>query len=424
MSALSYLIIFGVTAVLGVIIFELVVAKRKGIKIYTLSDSIVNLSCGMLERTFDFFYAVLFLAASNYVYNEWAPFQIPSNALTFIIALFVFDFLAYWHHRLSHEINFFWAAHIVHHQSEELNLTTVMRVSLFAVFNRSLFFIWMPLIGFDAYTILVCGIILGLYQFLTHSRLIGKLGFLEIFMTTPSHHRVHHARNEKYMDHNYGHIFIIWDKMFGTFVEEEEEPDYGITTGFESANPYYAQLSYWKNLFTRASRTKSWANKIRVFTKGPEWTPEDVPHLPNEYKVDEKGNRLQHKITVKPELAAYILVNMAFLFGVFLGLIKGVGKTEDVTLIGLLENPYIIGIVSVILISLFAIGRLIEQTKTSVYIDVARLVITAVIAVSIFNDLEISNWLMPGVAAFCGAMILWVIRLKAKAIISKTPALA
>ena len=103
----------------------------------------------------------------------------------------------------------------------------------------------------------------------------------EKFLTTPSHHRVHHARNEKYMDHNYSHIFIVWDRIFGTFIAEDEEPDYGITTGFESANAYNAAFAYWRNLFTRAGRTKKLSDKIKVFTKGPAWTPDDVPHLPN-----------------------------------------------------------------------------------------------------------------------------------------------
>ena len=424
MNALTYLIIIGVTAIVAVMIVELIIAKKRGVKVYTLSDSIVNLSCGMLERLFDFFYAVLFLMASNYLFENVAPFQITSNAFTFVIALFLFDFLAYWHHRLSHEINFFWAAHIVHHQSEELNLTTVFRVSLFAVINRSLFFIWMPLIGFDAYTILICGIILGLYQFFTHSRLIGRLGFLEYFLVTPSHHRVHHARNEKYMDHNYGHIFIIWDKLFGTFVPEEEEPDYGITTGFESANPYYAQFSYWKNLFTRARRTKSWKNKIRVFTKGPAWTPDDVPHLPPEYKTDENGNRLPHRIPIKPELGAYILINAIFTFGIFLGLLKGVGKEETVTFIGLLENPYVVALSAVILVSVFAHGKMIEQVKRAALIDVIRLLFICTITLSVFGNIEISAWLMPTVLAYSSIMMLWLIRLKFYKSYFSKPALA
>jgi len=411
MNGLTLIITISAIVVVFIIIAETIIAKRKNIKLYTLSDSIVNLSCGMLERTFNFFYAILFLIATNYIYENIAPYQIPVNVFTGIAAILIFDFLAYWHHRLSHEINFLWAAHIVHHQSEELNLTTVFRVSFFAVINRSAFFILMPIMGFDAYTILLCGVTLGLYQLFTHSRLIGKLGFLEIFMTTPSHHRVHHGRNEKYKDHNYGHIFIFWDKLFGTFTPEEEEPEYGTTAGFESGNAFNAQFFYWKNLFTRASRTKSWKNKVKVFVKGPAWTPDDVPHLPNEFKVDENGNRIHHQIKVDKELGAYILINILITFGIFIGMLKGIGN-KNTTLIGVLENPYVLAVVAIILLSVFSLGQVIEQRKPSAYIDALRLAMLSLAAVFIFNDIAISSWLMPIMFTISGVMALWLIRLK------------
>ena len=222
MSPLNWLIIIGVPVIIGLVILESTVAKRKKLKLYTLSDSITNLSLGLLERVFDIFFSVLTLIAFNYIHENIAPFQIELTAFTWIIGLLVTDFIAYWFHRLSHEINFLWAAHIVHHQSEELNLTTVFRVSFLAVVYRSFFYVWMALAGFDVFTILTTGVFLGFYQLFTHSRVIGKLGFVEKFMTTPSHHRVHHGRNEKYLDQNYGHIFIFWDKLFGTFIEEDE----------------------------------------------------------------------------------------------------------------------------------------------------------------------------------------------------------
>ena len=110
----------------------------------------------------------------------------------------------------------------------------------------------MAFAGFDVFTIVTTSLILGIYQLFTHSRVIGKLGILEYFLTTPSHHRVHHGRNEKYMDKNYAHIFIFWDRIFGTFKGEEEEPDYGITSGFVNSSAYNATFSYWKNLIKRA----------------------------------------------------------------------------------------------------------------------------------------------------------------------------
>ena len=158
MNAFGYLVIAIVVVIVGVIFLESFFAKKRNIKLYTFSDSIANLSCGILERIFDFFYAVLFLIASTYLYDNVALVQIPPTILSAAVALLLFDFLAYWHHRWSHEVNFLWAAHIVHHQSEELNLTTVFRVSFFAVINRSFFFILMPLLGFDPFTILICGL--------------------------------------------------------------------------------------------------------------------------------------------------------------------------------------------------------------------------------------------------------------------------
>ena len=129
MTPLHWVIIIGIPILISLVVLENFVAKKKQLKLYTLSDSITNLSCGLLERVFDIFFSVLALYGFNYIYFNIAPFQIELSVITWIIGLFVTDFIAYWFHRLSHEINFLWAAHIVHHQSEELNLTTVFRVS-------------------------------------------------------------------------------------------------------------------------------------------------------------------------------------------------------------------------------------------------------------------------------------------------------
>jgi len=413
MDNLIYYIITAAIVVVGAIFLESVVAKRKKLKLYRLSDSIANLSCGMMERVFDFFLSVIILFGFHFIWANYAPYQIPVNIGTWLIALIIFDFLAYWFHRFSHEVNFLWAAHIVHHQSEELNLTTVFRASLFAVIFRAFFFVWMALAGFDAFTIATCTVALGVFQLFTHSRVIGKLGFVEWFLTTPSHHRVHHARNEKYMDHNYSHIFIIWDRMFGTFVVEDEEPDYGITTGFESANAYNATFSYWGNLFTRAGRAKKFTDKIKVFTKGPAWTPDDVPHLPNEYKVDKKGNRIHHKIPVSFELGAYVLLNVGITFGAFVALMVVYKPKPDasVTMLELLMNHQILALVGVILISIFAHARMVEQTKTAVYFDAFRLFSVAILTIIAFNSLPISSWLVPTVCGVCLIMFVWLMKI-------------
>lgn len=409
----GFIILISIIAIAFILIvsYEAIVSYRKNIRVYTLADSLVNVYCGIMERAFDLFYAVLFLMASQYIYENIAPFKIPSNLFTWIIGLLVFDLFAYWFHRLSHEINFFWAAHIVHHQSEELNFTTVFRVSFFAVIFRSLFFIWMPLFGFDPFTIFTLGVFLAGYQFLTHSRVIGRLGILEEFMTTPSHHRVHHGRNPKYMDHNYGHIFIIWDRLFGTFVREDEEPEYGITSGFESNSALRAQFSYWQDLFTRAGRAKNIKDKVKIFLKGPAWTPEDVGFLPYEFKTNEKGERLRRDVRISKEMSAYILIATAFTVGCFVRLIWLTNQLETPSLATLIQNAEIVGLAIFTLISVFAHGRVLENSRIAFPAEMLRLVSLAFVATHFFGQLALSTWLMPIVLGYSALAALWMVRL-------------
>ncbi|MEO1448402.1 MAG: sterol desaturase family protein, partial [Bacteroidota bacterium] len=320
------------------VVLEYWIARKKGVDAFSFSDTIVNMCCGMLERLFDVFWVVMLYFVFGFLFNKVALWQIPNNGWTFILALLFADLMAYWHHRLSHEINFLWAAHIVHHQSEELNVTTVFRVSAFAVINRSFFFIWMPMLGFSPELTTGAIVFVGLYQFVTHTRLVGKLGFIEYIMVTPSHHRVHHARNEKYLDKNYGHVFIIWDRLFGTFTEEDEEPDYGITTGFESANPYRAYLWYWKDLFRRAGETEKFIDKIRVFTKPPSWNPDDVEITPSEFSVDAEGNRKKYRLEMPFRLQLYVLVHTIATLGAFLGIMVLKNTFEHPSVIDLLSD--------------------------------------------------------------------------------------
>lgn len=367
---------------------EYFISRRKKVEVYTLADTLINMCCGMLERLFDFFWVVFLYFVFVYLYDNVALWQIPQNPLTWVVALLLGDYLAYWHHRLSHEINFLWASHIVHHQSEELNLTTVFRVSLVAVINRSFFYIWMPILGFSpAFTVSVT-IFIGLFQFVTHSRLVGKLGFLEKIFITPSHHRVHHARNEKYMDHNYGHVFVIWDKMHNTFVPEEEEPQYGITTGFNSGNAYEAVWFYWRDLFTRSRKAEKWSEKINVFLKGPRYTPEGVDFIEPQYDVDENGERLHQKIPMPVDYGFYVFLNTlssVVLFGSMFFLKRGI---EDPTIPTLISDPRIVSLLGLTLYGIWVHGRMIERRVGAYLLEFVRLIGFASILPFVFQAEE------------------------------------
>jgi|TARA_B110000967_G_scaffold28846_1_gene26954 sterol desaturase/sphingolipid hydroxylase (fatty acid hydroxylase superfamily) len=409
MTTIQWLIIIGTPVLIGLVIIESVVAKKRNLSLYTLSDSITNLYCGILERVFDIFFSVIVLFGFNYIHENIAPFQIEFSLFSWIIGLVFTDFIAYWFHRLSHEINFLWAAHNVHHQSEELNLTTVFRVSFLAVIYRATFFVWMAFAGFDVFTIVSTGVFLGLYQLFTHSRLIGKLGFIEKFMTTPSHHRVHHASNEKYLDQNYGHIFIIWDKLFGTFMEEQEEPKYGITSGYKRSNAYNAIFSYWGELFSLARKTKTLRNKINVFIKGPAYMPSDVTPVTTENST----TKVPYKVMIGNEKKVYLLLNVSITAGCFVGLLyirSTIGA--QTSLEELIKNKGFASLIGIVLISLFTHARLIENKKFAFLTDGIRLVAVVFLFSYGFENTLISSWLIPVVISYCFLMLLWLVKLK------------
>jgi sterol desaturase/sphingolipid hydroxylase (fatty acid hydroxylase superfamily) len=408
MTAKGWVILLAVLAVLMLI--EKIVAIRKNVNTYTFSDFMANLSCGILERVFGFFWLYIFYEASQWVFANVAFWEIPQNPLTWILALLATDFLAYWHHRLSHEINFLWAAHIVHHQSEDINISTVFRVSFFAVINRSFFFIWLPVFGFHPDFAATAVIFVGAFQFVTHSRLVGKLGFLEHIFSTPSNHRVHHARNEKYIDHNYGHVFMFWDKMFGTYTPEEEEPDYGITTGFESDNAYNSNFFYWKDLFKRAKMASSFKDKVKLFFAKPQWTPTDVGYLPNQFKTDDKGNRLPKETPVTKGFGFYMLINNLVTLMFFVSMFMIVTEPKKVALFrDIMENRHLMVLVITILFSVFAHGRLLDNKPGGKIIDTIRLLLVAVTIPYVYSNMPAAaDWIAPVTWIYSAGMLAWL----------------
>ena len=358
---------------------EYYLSKRKGMEVYSFSDTIVNICCGMLERLSDFFFVVVFYYILGFM-ADIAPFQIPENifpflgnssgvlfasgAVTFLLALLVADWAAYWHHRKSHEVNIMWASHIVHHQSEELNITTVFRVSGFAVFFRALFFFWLPLAGFSAEMAISAIIFIGLFQFVTHTRLVKTLGFLERIFVTPSHHRVHHARNDNYIDKNYGHVFIFWDKMHGTFIPETEEPEFGIIMGFENSNPYWAYFYYWADLYRRSKTIPKFTDKIKLWLMPPAWMPEGINVEEPVFDLDENGRRKKYINRIPFRLQLYILLNIVPVFIGFVRVIAG-GRA--------LPPLEVVLLISIVLATIFSLGSLLERKSWAWKVEVARL---------------------------------------------------
>ena len=252
---------------------ELAYNFYKKLKYYRFNDSISNLSQGIGSQITGLFMKTILFFGYKYIFENWRLFDIPDTVWTWIILFIGVDFFYYWFHRMSHQVNALWAAHIVHHQSEEYNLTVALRQSWFQSWFSWVFYLPLAWFGFDPLMFIALSAFNTLYQFWIHTRAIKSLGFLEYILNTPSHHRVHHGSNPKYIDKNHAGTLIVWDRLFGTFQKEEEEVYYGITTPLASWNPVWANVHYWAELWHTAKKTNNFSDKVNVFIKPPGWFP-------------------------------------------------------------------------------------------------------------------------------------------------------
>jgi alkylglycerol monooxygenase len=297
---------------------ELLIERWQASKLYRLNDSITNINLGTSEQIVHLLFKVVFsVGAYEIIYHNFALFKIEFNWLNFIILFFAYDMCYYWAHRMCHEVNLFWGTHVVHHQSEEYNLSVALRQSWFQFLCTAPFFLPLALIGFDTKMMIWVGTINLVYQFWVHTELIDKMGFLEWFMNTPSHHRVHHGRNEKYIDKNHAGVFIIWDKMFGTFQAEEERPVYGITTPIKSWNPVWANFQHYAQLYAQLKATPGIFNKLGVLFNKPGWRPRELggqmPIPPVERGKTPKFNTISMQTVNRYALFQYFLITLGTL---------------------------------------------------------------------------------------------------------------
>ncbi len=259
------------------ILVELIINKFKGLGLYRFNDAITSLSLGIISQT----KRLVFLGLATYVYAYIESLsglpRLPKDSIaTWIFAFIFYDLLYYWFHRTSHSINFLWASHVVHHQSEEYNLTTALRQTSSSVFGW-LFYIPSFLVGIPSEVFFVCGALNLVYQFWVHTQVVGQLGWLEYLLVTPSHHRVHHGQNPEYIDKNHGGVFIVWDKLFGTFQQElmDRPVVYGVRKQARGFNPLWLNFQIWIQLFKDAWQTKSWFDKLRIWFMPTGWRPSD-----------------------------------------------------------------------------------------------------------------------------------------------------
>ncbi len=209
-------------------------------------------------------------------FYELTPLRQTPTWLTWAVILLLDDFFYYWFHRISHESRLFWNMHVVHHSSDHYNLSVAVRQSWFGGITGWVFYVPIALLGFSPEMMLAAHGINLLYQFWIHTQFVPRLGVLEYVLNCPSHHRVHHGVNDQYLDKNYGGILIIWDRLFGTFVEEIERPRYGIIKPLNSFNPVWANLHAWAEMFQAMRERRTWWEKLRCVW-GPPGMPDTSP---------------------------------------------------------------------------------------------------------------------------------------------------
>src|SRR6478735_3730027 len=246
---------------------------------YRLNDAINSVSLGMLSQISAVFTRLFRVGIYTAIYSSVA--LVHDDAFWtawygWLLALVFYDLCYYWLHRAGHESAIFWAAHVVHHQSQDYNLSTALRQTSSGALLGWLFYIPMALAGVPPLVFGVVALVDLLYQFWVHTEHVPKLGWFDRWFCSPSNHRVHHAVNEKYLDRNYGGILILWDRLFGTFREEEETCIYGTRAPLQSWDPLWANAEVFWSLAQDSWHARSWGDKLRVWFRPPGWRPADV----------------------------------------------------------------------------------------------------------------------------------------------------
>jgi sterol desaturase/sphingolipid hydroxylase (fatty acid hydroxylase superfamily) len=305
-------IVLAIPVFLLLIGLELLITRLLEKDYYRLSDSLADLACGMVQQLIEVLVKTLLFAGYLYVWSHARVWPIGFSPTAWLFCFLGVDLLYYWFHRLSHEVNAFWAAHVVHHQSEDYNLAVALRQGALQGWFSWVFYLPLAVLGFPPLMFLTTSSINTLYQFWIHTRVIGRLGPLEWVLNTPSSHRVHHGRNPKYIDRNHGGTLIVWDRLFGTYQAEEDEVVYGITTPLRSWSPIWANLHYWLELLESARKASRLGDKLRVFLKAPGWQPAERGGFVAAPEVDPKTYR-KWEAPLPQGLGAYALVQFALL---------------------------------------------------------------------------------------------------------------
>lgn len=373
-------IAFAIPFFASFMVLEYCISKRKNKKLHQFNESVANVNVGIVERITDLLTTGTFYFIFSWLHTNCSVFKIESSVTTWILLFLATDLLWYWYHRLGHMVNLFWAAHIVHHQSNDFNYTAAARITIFQAVARGLFWSVLPIIGFNGEMITVLLLVHGTYPFFTHTQLVGKLGWLEYIIVTPSHHRVHHSSNLEYLDKNFGDMLIIWDKIFGTFVEETTEPKFGLTKSLDSYSFLWQHFHYVLELGVAWRMAKTYRQKVKVIFGGPNDIDGRI-RLLLEKRYSKKVVEVQYSKKLINAIISKTMITMVVLFFTIL-------YSEYI------KSSLLFVLTCFIILSVIITGAMLEQKKWIFHLEFLRIGIISYVAFSLFSNAVFLSILM------------------------------
>ncbi|MGE8497219.1 MAG: sterol desaturase family protein [Pseudomonas sp.] len=380
-------------------LLELAYERHAGRSTYRLADASTSINTAVLRVLLEGPLRLLLVLPYAWLYEHARLFDWDaSSPWTWIAGFIAVDFCFYWAHRTLHRHNLLWGAHQPHHSSEDFNLSTALRKGAFQTAFDWPFYLPLALLGLPLpLFLLLLGIQLA-YQFWIHTQHIGRLGWLEHVLITPSLHRVHHGQNDCYIDKNHGGVFILWDRLFGTYAEEREPVRYGVTTPVATFDPIRLQFSWWRLLWADALATRSWWDKLRLWWMPTGWRPADVRHRPWPKMPENK-----FAAACSAQLRGYAFVQFLVINALALCFLFRIQQAPA-------WEPWLL--VLVILGGCISLGLLFEGARHMLWIEAGRLAVMAGLALvwGLWLVPESGNWGLA-LAAFCAANLIWLVRL-------------
>jgi len=394
--------------VLLLLLAEILYSHFSGKKLYSFQDTIANLGTGIGNQCVNLAVAYFVFKFYGFLY-QFAPYKFEVVWYNFILLLVLQDFVFYWFHRVGHSINIFWAAHMPHHSSEEMNLSVGLRASFTQRIFQFAFFDWVfPLMGFSPEMVYSVAAVHLLLAYWHHTKAINKMGWIGKVFVVPSHHRVHHGVNTQYLDKNFSEVFIFWDKLFGTYAPEEEPVCYGVTKPPQSWDPILINIQFWKHLWDDAVAAPYFIDKIRVWFMPLGWRPRDIGHGHIPRIGYNTAEQVKYSTNEFPQSRFYLVVQ------VVVGLLLLYVAINQKLPIELFDRIFLSVTIVLMIVSW---SRVLEGKANAMLIETIRLFVNAIALGWVFYhsfDMPLLSWQIATVFLVFGLSMLWATFIQAK----------